>query len=203
MESLQQIWQRLKEQGHETDKGSVHSYLPVYEKLFDQYRETALNVLEIGCFNGASIRMWAEYFTKAHIWGVDCSLTPHGGMADLVPLIDEIVSSEPHDKLFYCDIHIFDAENSIEVAKKFSSIKFDIIIEDANHSIEQQLNLFKIWQPYLVKDGIYIIEDIQDIGKDEQRLRELLPGKGMTIIDDRQKKGRYDDVMCIIRNKYL
>lgn len=51
-ETLTEIWQRLKEQGHESDKGSIHSYIPVYEKLFEQYRHTALNVLEIGLFRG-------------------------------------------------------------------------------------------------------------------------------------------------------
>src|SRR5574339_18444 len=187
METLTEIWTRLSKQGYESDKGSVHSYLPVYEKIFEQYRHTALNVLEIGIFKGDSLRMWAEYFTKANIYGIDCSLTPHDGMANLQPLMDEILHVNPYAPLYNTHVHIFDAENVTEVSRRFFGTKFDVIIEDAGHEINQQLNLFKIWQPYLVKDGLYIIEDIQDIDKDEPRFRELLPGKGMTIIDDRQR----------------
>lgn len=191
METLSKIWQRLKEQGHETDKGSVHSYIPVYEQLFEQYRETALNVLEIGLFNGASIRMWCEYFTKATIHGVDCSLFPHDGMADLRPLLKDNI---PNARIYF-----FDAENESKANSRFKDIKFDVIIDDAGHDINQQLNLFRIWKEYLVKDGVYVIEDIQDIDRDEH----LFIANGITIIDYRKRKGRYDDVLAIIRNKYL
>lgn len=192
MESLQEIWQRLKEQGHETDKGSVHSYLPVYEKLLAPYREAALNVLEIGIFNGASIRMWAEYFTKANIYGIDCSETPHDGMADLKPLIIEILNSEPYDKLFNTHVCIFNAEDEKEVEKRFKGTKFDVIIEDAGHEINQQLNLYSIWKHYLAEGGIYIIEDVQDIDKDRERF-----GDGI-VVDLRGMKHRYDDVLIIM-----
>ena len=192
MKTLQAIWDSMNKNGCGTDKGSVHSYIPVYEKLLQQYRQTALNVLEIGLFNGHSMIMWKSYFVNAKVYGIDCSETPHGGMADLRRMIKA-----------GWDIHIFDAENKEDVAKRFSGVKFDVIIDDAGHHIEQQLNLFSIWKDYLVDDGLYIIEDIQDIDRDEHLFRELLPGKGMTIIDERQRKNRYDDVMIIIRNKYL
>ena len=31
-----------------TDKGTLHSYLPLYEKLLAPIKETAINVLEVG-----------------------------------------------------------------------------------------------------------------------------------------------------------
>ena len=200
METLKEIWTRLKEQGHETDKGSVHSYLPVYEKLLAPYRETALNVLEIGIFNGASIRMWAEYFTKANIYGIDCSITPHGGMANLEPLVREATLNrfrknnkfEYNEALARVDIYILDAENQEDVSKCFKDIKFDVIIEDANHSLEQQVILSAIWWDYLNEGGVYVIEDVQDI-------KNIVGIKNGEIIDLRQVKGRYDDIMIILR----
>lgn len=197
METLTQIWERLKEQGYESDKGSVHSYLHVYEKLLEPYRETALNVLEIGIFKGDSLRMWFEYFTKANIYGIDESLTPVDGMADLKPLIEEIVNSEPYSRLFNTHIHIFDAENEEEINKRFRNIKFDVIIEDANHSIEQQINLYNIWGHYLTDIGIYIIEDIQDI----ELNANTFDGIGGRIFDLRDVKLRYDDVVIVFKNQ--
>ena len=187
MKTLLEIWDDLKEQGYETDKGSVHSYIPVYEELLAPYRETALNVLEIGLFNGASLRMWEEYFTRAAVLGIDCSVTPHGGMADLRPMIKA-----------GWDIHIFDAENKEEVAKRFSGIKFDVIIEDAGHEINQQLNLYKIWKPYIAECGIYVIEDIQDFNIGIKRIIEEID-EDVEIFDRRSEKGRYDDILIVIK----
>jgi spermidine synthase len=186
MKTLQQIWDELP---LKSDKGSVHSYLPVYEEILAPYRDTAKNVLEIGLFNGASMRMWAKYFTKAKIHGVDCSLLPHDGMASLVPLISE--------GLHNVQIHIFDAENEEEVAKRFSGIKFDVIIEDAGHHVEQQLKIYSVLKNYLNDDGIYIIEDIQDIRKDRHDFYTEIGY--VEIIDLRDVKGRYDDVLIVIK----
>ena len=190
MRTLQEIWSELAKAGYETDKNSVHSYVPIYEKILAPYRETALNVLEIGIFKGDSIRMWRQYFTQARIVGIDCSLTPHDGMADLKPLCDEITQESN------INIHIFDAENTVEVNSRFSDIRFDVIIEDAGHEISQQLNLLNIWFPYLTKNGIYIIEDIQDVDK----TRSLFTGIGGHVIDRRKEKNRYDDVIAIFED---
>jgi cephalosporin hydroxylase len=188
LKTLQQIWDELP---MKSDKGNVHSYLEVYEEILAPYRETANNILEIGLFNGASIRMWAEYFdNKTEIYGIDCSLTPHGGMADLQPLIDEQIDG--------VDIQIFDAENKEEVSKRFSGIKFDVIIEDAGHEINQQLNLYKIWKPYIAEGGIYVIEDIQDFNIGIKRIIEEID-EDVEIFDRRSEKGRYDDILIVIK----
>lgn len=188
MKTLLAIWDEMKANGCESDKGSVHSYIHVYEKLLAPYRETALNVLEIGLFKGYSLIMWKSYFgINTKVYGIDCSETPHDGMADLRPMIK---AGWP--------IHIFDAENEDEVAKRFSGVKFDVIIEDAGHEINQQLNLYSIWKEYLSNDGVYIIEDIQDIKTNRDRFYEEI---GYVDIHDlRYVKGRYDDVMISIKN---
>lgn len=190
MKTLTEIFKKLQSQGFETDKGSVHSYLEVYEEILEPYRQTALNILEIGVFKGNSLRMWERYF-NGNVYGVDCDLQPHGGMADL----SEMVESGKHN------IKIFDAANKEEVNRYFSEIRFDVIIEDAGHHLEQQIELYNIYKNYLTDNGIYIIEDIQDLDKDRAVFENLDNSKQIEIIDRRSIKNRYDDVLVIIKNK--
>ena len=189
MKTLQKIWTDLSAAGYKTDKGDVHSYLPIYEDILAPYRETALNVLEIGLFNGHSMRMWEEYYIKAVVHGIDCDLQPHGGLADLKPMMEEGG---------HC-IYIMNAEDSEMVKNIFKDVKFDVIIDDAGHHIEQQLNLFKIFKEYLSDGGIYIIEDIQDLDEDIHLFRTIDDEMAAEIIDRRHIKNRYDDVMVVIR----
>lgn len=185
MKQLQQIWDELP---LKSDKGTVHSYLPVYELLFSFKRNTAKNILEIGLFNGASLLMWEQYFS-GEVYGIDCSETPLDGMADLRPLLEEGTHN----------IFILDAENQKDIKRAFKGKKFDVIIEDAGHHVEQQLKLYEVFKPYLSKDAIYIIEDIQDIDNTRSLFEYIDPAKTVTIIDRRVIKNRYDDVLCIIK----
>ena len=59
-----------------TDKGTQHTYLGVYEALFESKKNTATDIIEvgIGCFfdkNGGSIKLWKDYFSNAQIHGID------------------------------------------------------------------------------------------------------------------------------------
>src|SRR5690348_17272762 len=48
-----------------TDKSSLRkAYLSHYERLFAPLRDTAFNLIEIGAYNGASLRTWAEYLDR-------------------------------------------------------------------------------------------------------------------------------------------
>lgn len=179
--NLQDIWQTLPKK---TDKNSVHSYLPVYDEILLPYKGGS--ILEIGLFNGDSILLWEQYFKTVH--GVDCSETPHDGMADLRPMIAEGKN-----------IHILDATDSAQVKEKFEEMKFDVIVDDAAHNMEQQILLYDIWKEYLNPNGIYIIEDIQEIDSD----RIFFENLGGEIIDLRNVKNRYDDVLVVFKNNFL
>ena len=61
-----------------TDKNTIHSYLPLYEKLLKNKKETAKNVLEVGIgdfnqgiTNGGSIKLWHDYFINATVHALD------------------------------------------------------------------------------------------------------------------------------------
>lgn len=168
----------------------THSYGEIYSEILAPYRTTAKNILEIGIFGGQRLRVWEEYFS-GKVYGVDCSETPVDGMADLRPMIAEGTHN----------IHIFDATDATEVEKRFKDIKFDVIIDDAAHDIEQQLQLYSIFKSRMTDFGIYIIEDVQDIDATKQRFLSIdrENSKAVKILDLRHKKGRYDDVLVIIK----
>lgn len=189
MESLQQIWDRLNEQGYGSDKGSVHSYLPLYEQILAPYRDTALNVLEIGIFKGDSLRLWESYFTKANVHGIDCDEQPHGGMADLRPMIE---TGQHH-------IHIMDATDEVKIKEVFRDTKWDVIWDDAAHHIEQQVQLINVFKNRMNKGAIYIIEDVQDIDKDKWIFDSMSGNFTVDILDCRNTKRRYDDCLVILK----
>ena len=182
-ETLQQIFSRTG-----GDKGSVHSYIEAYEDIFPLYRNTARKVLEIGLLNGESLLMWEEYFGREKVYGIDCSETPLDGMADLRPLIEA-----GHQ------ISILDATNERQVSDTFGNIKFDVIIEDASHSVDQQVQIYNVFKKYLSPTGIYIIEDVQDIDATRSTFENLDSEKTIEILDRRNVKFRYDDVIILIK----
>jgi len=54
-----------------TDKNTLHSYLPLYQQLLESKKETAKNILEIGIYNGGSIKLWNDFLKNANIHGLD------------------------------------------------------------------------------------------------------------------------------------
>ena len=191
MKQLKEIWQELSDKCYETDKGSVHSYVDAYEQILKPYRETAMNVLEIGLFNGNSLRMWEQYFTNASVHGIDCDEQPHGGMADLRPMI----LSGKHN------IHILDGTSEEQVDKEFAGVKFNVVWDDGSHLLETQLQTINIFKNRLAENGMIILKDIQDIDKDKWVFDLMSSAFDVQVIDLRSVKGRYDDCLIIIKNK--
>jgi 8-demethyl-8-alpha-L-rhamnosyltetracenomycin-C 2'-O-methyltransferase len=61
-----------------TDKWGPHFYTPIYHELFSAWRDRPIRLLEIGVggygfrkVGGSSLSMWAEYFPRGHITGLD------------------------------------------------------------------------------------------------------------------------------------
>ena len=168
------------------DKNSVHSYIEVYEEILKPYRDKNINILEIGLMNGESLRMWDEYF-EGKVHGIDCSITPIDGKANLTNAIEEGFN-----------ISIGDASNCDDIARFYKYYQFGVVIEDANHDLTQQLQIFNVLKSYLEEDFIYIIEDVQSI-ENAKIICDSLDGFNTTIIDRRFVKNRYDDILIVIK----
>ncbi len=191
-ETLDEIYQRYK--SHDPsgpgfgDKGTVHSYIDIYEDVLSAYRNTAKQVLEIGILNGSSLRMWEEYFSQSKVYGIDIDQKPLG-LFDLTHMVAE----GTHNILF------LDSTLPEEVEAALPGAMFDVIIDDASHALEHQLAIYENFKRHLSPGGIYIIEDVADIDASRHEFEKLDRTKCIEIIDLRHLKGRFDDVMVIVR----
>lgn len=168
-----------------TDKDGIHSYLSeIYTQLFDGKRQTAARVLEIGVWTGGSLVLWRDYFTKAYIYGIDTNQT-------ILSLLEEERIIQINGDA-YSDYVV----NSF-VNKKYL---FDVIIDDGPHTIESMLLCIEKYLPLLTKDGVLVIEDLQNIVWAEI-LMSSIPNqyKKCTYVRDlRSVKGVYDDIALIV-----
>jgi hypothetical protein len=186
--TLQQIYDKHRK-GDWPDKGTTHTYIEYYEELLAPYRHTAKEILELGLMSGESLKMFSEYF-DGEVYGMDCDIKPIGGVADLTDAIARGYN-----------IAIGDATNPRDIAKFFAGKKFDVVVEDCNHDLNQQLQIYAALKPYLNKGSIYIIEDVQHIDKDRKTFEDIDPSRQVQIIDRRHLKNRYDDCLIVITDK--
>ena len=172
-----------------SDKNTVHSYLPLYQKLLIKKKETAKNVLEVGIFMGGSIKLWNDYFTNATVYGLD-----------IIHINDIWDGIKNNEKII---LHTStDAYNPEFFIANFlnKNIKCDFMLDDGPHTLESMKQFIKLYSNIMTDDGILIIEDVQswdwiDILKNEvpNHLKQYIK-----IYDLRKNKNRYDDIVFTI-----
>jgi len=144
-----------------------HGYSIFYQKYFENLKSNTLNILEIGSFHGNASAALFFYFKKSNFFA-----------ADIYP--DLFRYRSKRIKNFYVNSS---EEDSIQknIIDKFSD-NFDIIIEDAGHSLKDQIiSLFMLFEK-LNSGGLFIVEelDFPDTRKDmnleneKPTLREIL-----------------------------
>lgn len=167
-----------------TDKGTVHSYVSIYEKYLKDKKIN--NLLEVGVAGGYSLLTWRDIYPNASIIGIDIDTS-------------KIKINDTKN----ISILKGDATNARILTYLPEDIKFDVIIDDGSHEINDIINTLVILLPVLDNNGLYFIEDIQN--KDEDiKLIDNIAKKlecDYDIIDLRSNKNRYDDVMVILYKK--
>lgn len=129
-----------------TDKNTYHCYVSnFYEKEFEKYKDKPISLLEIGISVGGSLYLWGKYFTKGTILGID---NTH--------VIRDIWKELPNVSYLIKDAYTQSVADSLQ--------NFDIIIDDGPHSLESQIEAIKLYLPKLNDDGIFIIEDVNNVG---------------------------------------
>lgn len=124
---------------HGTDKASDgHDYLKLYERIMPAVRPVKL--LEIGWFDGASMRMWRDYLHEdSTIVGVD------------------VVEKDPIEGVTFIWADATTPEFTEDI-KPYGL--FDFIIDDGSHlSPDVIASLIQLW-PYVAPGGYYIVEDL-------------------------------------------
>lgn len=124
-----------------TDKNSKgHSYTRYYDMFFAPMRHQAIRLLEIGVYNGDSLRMWAEYFHKGHVMGIDIFPKKEYETERIVTLVRDQSS----------------VEDLLDVTQTF---EYDIVVDDGSHQSSHQIISFEVLFKYLQPGGLYCIED--------------------------------------------
>lgn len=157
-----------------TDKGSVHTYGPVYDRLCGPIRDRARLVLEIGVWRGGSIAAWREFFPHARVLAVDSDPT--------VPVVPG------------AELIVVDQADRAAIAAAVPLGPFDLVVDDGSHELYAQLVTWAVFLPRLSPNGLLVIEDLQT-----DAAIDLFRRLGAEIVDRRPVSGRYDDVLAVYR----
>lgn len=188
MRTLTEIFKEIGHFGNDigcNDKGGTHSYLETYEKLFEPFRH-GCSMMEIGLALGDSVKLWDKYFEKSFITGVDISI-----VFETVDMETRITENKN-----WIDFIEADATKE-EFARVFRSGTFDIVIDDGSHMEADQIKTFQLLKSKMKPGGIYVIEDILALDQNRHKFEALHPN--CEIIDLREVKGRFDDVLIVYR----
>lgn len=135
----------LTRHGSDKDMPGHHAYGPVYDRLFPRHTHPdVLHVLEIGIVQGASILAWHEIFQNATVVGLD--IEPYHG-----PRPERL------------EIHQGDQRDELALRRAVGGRRFDLVIEDASHFLDNSLRtLFFLW-PCVRLGGYYVIEELEGV----------------------------------------
>jgi lipopolysaccharide biosynthesis protein len=142
MISLQALYEQ--HQGKESDKWSL--YLSEYDRLFVDYREQPVRLLEIGVQNGGSLEIWSRYFVNAQRI-VGCDINPDCAR---LRYEDQRVA-----------VVVGDA-SSDETEARIAAVcpAFDLVIDDGSHRSDDIVRSFVRYFRRLADGGLYIAEDL-------------------------------------------
>ncbi len=132
-----------------TDKFGEHEYTPIYQALMHASRRKPVRLLEIGvggyagALGGESLHMWASYFRRGRIYGID--------------LYDKTALTAGRVHVFQCSQ--VDAPKLTALAQELGP--FDFILDDGSHLNAHQIETFALLWPHLKDGGTYIVEDVQ------------------------------------------
>jgi len=167
---IDQYIQPIKKKNIKID---AHGYSLLYEKYFMKKKDKNLKILELGSFYGNAAASLYYYFKNSEIYS-----------GDILPDLFRYESSRI--KNFYIDTS---SETSIKAILVNKDINFDIIIEDASHSLKDQIiTLFLIFKK-ITPNGLFICEelDFPETRKD-MNLNKEYPNLKQILLNIKNKK---------------
>lgn len=133
-------------QKYGTDKSSLlNDYLPFYDSVLSRFRSKQdLRLLEIGVHEGASLRMWEEYFPHASlILGMD--VNPNATRFAAGRISVELADQS-------------DAESLVSIGRRHGP--FDIVLDDGSHIWHHQIGSLRHLFQFVAPGGVYVVEDL-------------------------------------------
>jgi glycosyltransferase involved in cell wall biosynthesis len=130
--------------GKVSDRWSL--YLTEYDRLFDDYRDKPVRLLEIGIQNGGSLELWSKYFSNASVL-IGCDINPDCA---------RLSYDDPRIGVIVGDVNAPDVRERVFQR----SPQFDIIIDDGSHLSSDIIKSFALYFPRVVEGGVFIAEDL-------------------------------------------
>ncbi len=130
--------------GKVSDKWS--SYLPEYQRIFAEYRDKPVRLLEIGVQNGGSLEIWSQYFPNARKI-VGC---------DIDSACAQLIYDDPRIAVVIGDAN----SDATQEAILGHAAAFHIIIDDGSHRSSDVVKSFARYFPRLAYGGVFIAEDL-------------------------------------------
>ena len=191
--------------GSDKSHPTEHSYGDFYDHLVGRFQ--LRSVLEVGVEAGYSMAAWKKLLPEALVIGLDKDVTPEDSISKLNPVDSANLMRDkvkrnmlrhgdvfpPYDRVPGLDVIRCCVPDFSEAIARFRSagVKFDLIIDDASHTENDQVLTYHYLKEFLSDSGVFVIEDIQN---DETISR--LKNSGWEIVDLRELKGRWDDVIA-------
>ncbi len=136
----------------DTDKSD--RFLAFYEELFAPLRDRPLRIVEVGVREGGSLLLFARYFEKARLLGIDIR---EPGEALRGHLRDEGLDKRVALRIGSQDDRAF---LSASIQEMFGGDEIDIVIDDASHLYRPTRATFDhLFYNHLVAGGLYLLED--------------------------------------------
>jgi len=140
--SLNQLYS--EHEGKISDKWSL--YLAEYDRIFTEYRNKPISMLEVGIQNGGSLEIWAKYFSHGEKFvgcdiNSDCSLLQYNDPRIAVVIGDVNSDSVRDEILQHCQ-------------------EYDIVIDDGSHISSDIIKTFAKYFPNIMDGGVFVAEDL-------------------------------------------
>jgi tetratricopeptide (TPR) repeat protein len=116
-------------------------YLEPYENFLAPFREREFCLLELGVYQGASLRTWRTYFPNAKIVGIDINAACKQYEGERIAIV---IGSQDDPEL---------------LDKVMNEHKPSIVVDDGSHRAEHIVSSFERIFPGLQPGGYYIVED--------------------------------------------
>jgi len=116
----------------------------IYDRYFGEFAERSVTLLELGVHTGESLKVWASYFPRGTIIGVD--IMNRADFSGYPNIIFECADQTDPDRLK-------------EICLAHAAGGLDIVVDDASHIRLNSAASYAALFPYLNPGGLYIIED--------------------------------------------
>ncbi|CAH1789175.1 unnamed protein product [Owenia fusiformis] len=140
-------WKNYRKSEKFGDVFKWNHYFDIYHRHFARFRNKEMTMLEIGVRNGGSLKMWRDYFGPgAQIYGMDIIAK----------------SKRFENELEGVKIIIGDQGNPRFWTEALKTLpKFDIVIDDGGHTMNQlKVTFDHLYDHVKLDGGIYLAEDL-------------------------------------------